>query len=101
MAVLPQVAGNGDQATRAAARRAGCAAHRCRDEAAAEHAKGFRTLDHKSSIVQDLERGRAMEIDALYSIPLELARHLGVATPTLDLLVALVKLRARAAGLYP
>jgi 2-dehydropantoate 2-reductase len=42
-----------------------------------------------------------MEIDALYSIPLEMARHLGIPTPTLDLLVGLVKLRARSAGLYP
>jgi 2-dehydropantoate 2-reductase len=74
----------------------------CDVAAAAEaHAAGFRTLNHKSSIVQDLEHGRAMEIDSLYGIPLALARYLGVATPTLDLLVSLVKLRARAAGAYP
>jgi hypothetical protein len=35
--------------------------------------------------VQDLERGRPMEIDTLYEIPLALARNIGVATPTLDL----------------
>lgn len=57
-------------------------------------------LAHKSSIVQDLDLGRPMEIGALYDAPLQLARMAGVATPMLDLLVALVRLRARGAGLY-
>lgn len=55
---------------------------------------------HKPSMLQDLERGRPMEVDAIYTVPLELARLAGVATPTLDLIVALLRLRARAAGLY-
>ena len=59
-----------------------------------------RKLQHTSSIVQDLQLGRPMEIDAIFATPLELARLAGVATPTLDLLVGLAKLRARAAGLY-
>ncbi len=59
-----------------------------------------RNLDHKPSMVQDLERGRAMEIDSMISVPLDLARELAVPTPTLDLMAALIKLRARAAGLY-
>jgi len=58
-------------------------------------------MDHKPSLLQDLELGRPMEIDALLAAPLELARLAGVATPTLDLLVSLVKVRARMAGLYP
>ena len=41
-----------------------------------------------------------MEIDGIFDAPLELARAAGVATPTLDLLVAMAKVRARAAGLY-
>jgi 2-dehydropantoate 2-reductase len=41
-----------------------------------------------------------MEIDGIFDAPLELARMTGVATPTLDLLVAMAKVRARAAGLY-
>ncbi len=57
-------------------------------------------LKHVSSTVQDLKLGRPMEIDALFGVPLELARLAGVETPTLDLLVTLVKLRAEAAGLY-
>jgi 2-dehydropantoate 2-reductase len=56
--------------------------------------------NHKPSIVQDLELGRPMEIDAMFTAPLQLARMTGVATPTLDLLVSLAKIRARTAGLY-
>ncbi len=55
---------------------------------------------HKTSILQDLELGRPMEIDALYTVPLEMARSKGVATPTLDLLASLTRARARSAGLY-
>ena len=58
-------------------------------------------LDHKPRILQDLELGRPMEIDGIFDAPLELARMVGVATPTLDLVVAMAKVRARAAGLYP
>lgn len=57
-------------------------------------------LAHRPSILQDLEAGRPMEIDALYSVPLDLARLHGIATPTLDLLVSMIKVKARAAGLY-
>jgi 2-dehydropantoate 2-reductase len=56
--------------------------------------------NHKTSILQDLELGRPMEIDALYTVPLQMARDAGVPTPTLDLLAALTRARARAAGLY-
>ena len=56
-----------------------------------------RQLAHRPSILQDLEAGRPMEIDALYTVPLEMARLMNVATPTLDLLVSMIKVRARAA----
>jgi 2-dehydropantoate 2-reductase len=56
---------------------------------------------HKPSILQDLELGRPMEIDSLFVLPLKLARLVGVETPQLDLLVALMKQVARARGLYP
>jgi 2-dehydropantoate 2-reductase len=42
-----------------------------------------------------------MEIDALFRMPLELARLMNVPTPMLDVFVALAAQRARAAGLYP
>jgi 2-dehydropantoate 2-reductase len=57
-------------------------------------------LAHRPSILQDLEARRPMEIDALYTVPLEMARLKNVPTPTLNLLVAMIRQRARAAGLY-
>ena len=59
-----------------------------------------RKLAHRPSILQDLTAGRPMEIDALYGVPLEMARSVGVSTPTLDLIVALIKAKARGRGLY-
>jgi 2-dehydropantoate 2-reductase len=55
---------------------------------------------HRPSILQDLDHGRPMEIDSMFSIPLEIARMMGIETPMLDLLVSLVKIRARQAGSY-
>jgi len=56
---------------------------------------------HKPSMLQDLERGRAMEIDSAYLALQDLARQAGIATPTLDLVSPLLVLRAQAAGCYP
>jgi 2-dehydropantoate 2-reductase len=73
----------------------------CRLDIAAERVVATNTrLAHRPSILQDLEAGRPMEIDALYTVPLELARLMNVPTPTLDLLVSMIKLRAGAASLY-
>jgi 2-dehydropantoate 2-reductase len=55
---------------------------------------------HKPSIVQDLERSRPLELDAMFTVPAEFARMTGVATPLLDLMLALTVLRAKSAGLY-
>jgi 2-dehydropantoate 2-reductase len=57
-------------------------------------------LRHKPSILQDLDAGRAMEIDALFAAPLSLAREAGVAVPTLETMTALATRSAIAAGLY-
>lgn len=59
-----------------------------------------RSMDHKPSILQDLELGRPMEVNGMFDAPLALAHLAGVEAPTLELLVALCKLRARASGLY-
>ena len=56
---------------------------------------------HKTSMLQDLERGRPMEIDALVTAVHEMGELVGVPTPTLDTVLALVRLRARVAGCYP
>jgi 2-dehydropantoate 2-reductase len=57
-------------------------------------------LAHRPSILQDLEAGRPMEVDALYTVPLEMARLMDVPTPTLDLVVAMIRLKAQEMGLY-
>lgn len=56
---------------------------------------------HKTSILQDLERGRPMEVDGITGAVVELGRLLGIETPMIDLVYALLRQRARAAGLYP
>jgi len=56
---------------------------------------------HKTSMLQDLELGRAMEIDALVSAVQELGRLVEVPTPTIDAVLALVRLRGFKAGAYP
>ena len=57
-------------------------------------------IAHKPSILQDLELGRPMEVEALLKLPLRLGREMGVPTPTLELLVALAAQAAEAAGCY-
>lgn len=57
--------------------------------------------DHKTSMLQDMERGRMLEINPIVGAVAEVARLVGVATPTIDTVLALVKLRAREAGLMP
>ena len=55
---------------------------------------------HKMSKLQDLERSRSLEIDGLITSVQELGRLAGVATPTIDVVLALVQERGRQAGLY-
>ena len=55
---------------------------------------------HKTSMLQDLERGRKMEIDALLGAVVELGDLTGIAMPTCRTILALVRERARAAGCY-
>jgi 2-dehydropantoate 2-reductase len=56
--------------------------------------------EHKPSILQDFELGRAMEIDALVRAPAAFARAAGLSTPMLDLLAGLAIQKARDKGLY-
>ena len=55
---------------------------------------------HRTSMLQDLDQGRPMEIDALVASVQELGRVTGVPTPTIDTVLGLIRLRARTAGLY-
>ncbi len=55
---------------------------------------------HKTSMLQDLELGRPMEIDALVTAVTELGQTAGVKTPAIDTILALVQARGRTAGCY-
>ena len=55
---------------------------------------------HKTSMLQDLELGRAMEIDALVTVVQEMGHLTDIPTPKIDIVLALIQQRARAAGLY-
>jgi len=55
---------------------------------------------HRTSMWQDLELGRPMEIDALVTSVQELGHLTDTETPTIDTVLALVQLRAKTAGLY-
>lgn len=56
---------------------------------------------HKTSMLQDLERGRPMEIEALLGAVVELADLVGEPAPACRTVLALVRARARAAGCWP
>src|SRR5206468_3931849 len=55
----------------------------------------------KTSMLQDAEAGKALEIDALVTVVHELGRLVGVPTPNIDHLLGLVRLFGRTRGIYP
>lgn len=55
---------------------------------------------HKTSMLQDLELKRPMEIDALLGVVVELGRLTGLATPLCAAVLGLLTQRARLAGCY-
>ena len=55
----------------------------------------------RTSMLQDTEAGRPLEIDALLSAVCEVGRRLAMPTPHLDSLLGMMRLMARTRGLYP
>lgn len=55
---------------------------------------------HRTSMWQDLDLGRPMEIDALVTSVQEIGRLTGTETPIIDIVLSLVQLRAKVARLY-
>ena len=55
---------------------------------------------HKTSMLQDYERGRPMEIDAILMAPLWFARAAHVPVPTLEAVIALAAHKAAKKGLH-
>lgn len=56
---------------------------------------------HKTSMLQDLEAGKPMEIDALVTAVQEMGRMVGVATPAIDAVLGMIQQKGRMEGLYP
>ncbi|MFC0170280.1 2-dehydropantoate 2-reductase [Pseudoduganella danionis] len=55
----------------------------------------------KSSMLQDAEAGRTLELDALVAAVREIGQRVGVATPFIDAVLGLTRLFGRVHGLYP
>jgi len=54
---------------------------------------------HRTSMLQDLDQGRPMEVDALVTSVQELGRITNTPTPVIDIVLSLIKLRAKSANL--
>jgi len=56
---------------------------------------------HRTSMLQDLEKGRPIELDALLTVVQELGRLVEVSTPTIDVVLGLTQQMGRMAKVYP
>ncbi len=56
---------------------------------------------HRTSMLQDLEKGRPIELDALLAVVQEMGRLVDIETPTIDTVLALTQQMGRVAGVYP
>ena len=65
------------------------------------HAVTLKLGAFRTSMLQDVDAGRAVELDALVTVVKELGALTGVATPFTDALLGLSRLHARTRGLYP
>ena len=55
----------------------------------------------KTSMLNDVEAGRSVELDALVAAVREIGEKVGVATPNMNILLGLARLHAQTRGLYP
>jgi 2-dehydropantoate 2-reductase len=56
---------------------------------------------HRTSMLQDLEKGRPIELDALLTVVQEIGRLVDVDTPVIDTVLALTQQMGRVAKVYP
>jgi 2-dehydropantoate 2-reductase len=54
------------------------------------------TAENRSSMLQDLDRGRATEVDAIHGAILAVGSEVGIATPAIQVLTALIRAKERA-----
>jgi len=78
--------------------RIGCAVAQTPDE---RHAVTRKLGAFRTSMQNDVDAGRAIELDALVTVVREIAQRLQIATPHIDALLGLTRLFARVRGLYP
>ena len=55
----------------------------------------------RTSMLQDVEAGKPVELDALVTAVREIGERAGIATPNIDALLGLARLQAQTRGLYP
>lgn len=55
----------------------------------------------KTSMLQDVEAGKVIELDSIVGAAQEIGRHFNMSTPNIDALLGLTRLFARMRGLYP
>ena len=77
--------------------RIGCAIDQTPED---RHAVTRRLGAFKTSMLQDVESGRAIELDGIVGAVREIASRVGVATPNLDALFGLTRLMGQVRGLY-
>ena len=72
-----------------------------RESPADRHAVTEKLGAFRTSMLQDVESGRPLELDALVGVVREMGQRVGVATPMIDALFGLTRLFGRVRGLYP
>jgi 2-dehydropantoate 2-reductase len=78
--------------------RIGCAIEQSPED---RHAITRKLGAFRTSMQQDVDAGRAIELDAIVGVVVEIARRVGMDTPNIDALMGLTRLFARVKGLYP
>ena len=78
--------------------RIGCVIEQTPDD---RHAITRRLGAFRTSMLQDADAGRPLELDALVGVVREIGQRVGVATPSIDALYGLARLFGRVHGLYP
>jgi 2-dehydropantoate 2-reductase len=78
--------------------RIGCAIDQSPED---RHAVTRKLGAFKTSMLQDVEAGRAIELDALVGAVRDIGQHLQRPTPNIDALLGLTRLMAQTRGLYP
>lgn len=63
--------------------------------------EGPRNSPHKPSTLQDLEAGKAMEVDDIVGAVAEIGRLVGVESPMIETIYTLLRRTAEVAGCYP